>query len=166
MVLKGVMLCSNKDVNNIIRLYKQGESIKKLENQFPISGRTIKRILNFKGIKIRDIKEASLKGKQHPRWKGKITDKRGYVRIHCPGHPRAIKVGGSYYIAEHRLVMEKHLGRYLNKGEVVHHIDGNPSNNKLCNLKIFNTFAHLSYHGKKRKMIRDSNGRFLNSYNE
>ena len=34
-------------------------------------------------------------------------------------------------IHQHRLVMEKHIGRYLTKDEVVHHIDENPKNNDI-----------------------------------
>ena len=37
---------------------------------------------------------------------------------------------------EHRLVMEKHIGRKLLTSEHVHHIDGNKSNNSLINLVI------------------------------
>ena len=33
--------------------------------------------------------------------------------------------------------MEKKLGRYLQKNEVVHHIDGNPRNNSPENLVVF-----------------------------
>jgi hypothetical protein len=33
--------------------------------------------------------------------------------------------------------MEAALGRYLRPEEVVHHIDGNPSNNRLDNLRLF-----------------------------
>jgi len=48
---------------------------------------------------------------------------------------------------EHRLVMEKHLGRILTKKEVVHHIDGNKSNNELDNLMLFPTKSiHTKYH--------------------
>ena len=36
----------------------------------------------------------------------------------------------------HRLVMEEHIGRELTKEEVVHHIDGDKSNNKLDNLML------------------------------
>lgn len=48
---------------------------------------------------------------------------------------------------EHRYLMEKIIGRKLNKGEVVHHIDGNPKNNSLNNLRLFkNNSEHIIFH--------------------
>jgi hypothetical protein len=38
---------------------------------------------------------------------------------------------------EHRLVMERVLGRYLLATEVVHHLDGNRGNNAPENLGVF-----------------------------
>jgi len=50
-------------------------------------------------------------------------------------------------IAVHRLKFELHIGRKLIKEEIVHHIDGNPSNNSLNNLMLFpNQRAHAMYH--------------------
>ena len=50
-------------------------------------------------------------------------------------------------IMEHRFVMEKHLGRPLNKQEVVHHINGDCTDNRLENLKLFaNQSEHISFH--------------------
>ena len=69
-------------------------------------------------------------------WRGGRTIVKGYWQIHRPEHPHANKKG---YVAEHRLVMEKKLGRYLLRQEVVHHIDGDPKNNSPENLMVFQT---------------------------
>jgi hypothetical protein len=68
-------------------------------------------------------------------WKGGIKVVKGYYYARTPGHPNASKHGS--YVAVHRLVMEKKLGRYLLPTEVVDHIDGNPANNHPDNLRVF-----------------------------
>ena len=72
----------------------------------------------------------------NPSWKGgRKVRKDGYVFIRAPeGHPNPGKYG---YVLEHRLVMEKMLGRYLETHEVVHHLDGDPGNNAPENLELF-----------------------------
>ncbi len=76
-------------------------------------------------------------GAQHPLWKGgRIQDKHGYVLVHLPTHPHTNCSG---YVREHRLVIEKKLGRFLDPVEVVHHIDGNPANNHPDNLHLYAT---------------------------
>lgn len=69
-------------------------------------------------------------------WKGGRTyHKAGYVMVHCPGHPRTRAT--SAYVFEHILVMEAHLGRYLEKDENVHHINGVKNDNSLGNLELW-----------------------------
>ena len=46
----------------------------------------------------------------------------GYTFIRMPLHPMS---NASGYMAYHRIVMERHLWRYLGKAEVVHHVNGN-----------------------------------------
>jgi hypothetical protein len=83
-----------------------------------------------------------------PHWKGgKIINSQGYILIYKPDHQYATRDG---YVREHRLVMEKKLGRYLKPNEVVHHIDGNKQNNKLSNLKLMTETEHKSLEMKKR----------------
>jgi len=75
-------------------------------------------------------------------WKGGVKIVKGYEYVRTPAHPNRSKHGG--YVAKHRLVVEKHLGRYLTAEEVVDHIDGDISNNNIENLRVFeNNAEHL-----------------------
>jgi hypothetical protein len=80
-------------------------------------------------------RKCSRKGLPQPRYKGRIK-RDGYWYIHAPAHP-SCKGRKQPYIAEHRLVMERKLRRYLLKEEVVHHIDHDRTNNREDNLKLF-----------------------------
>jgi hypothetical protein len=75
-------------------------------------------------------------------WQGGYTvDDDGYILEHCPDHPQATKGG---YVRQHRLVMEKKLGRYLTRQEVVDHRNGDTSDNDPSNLRLFESNAeHL-----------------------
>lgn len=68
----------------------------------------------------------------------------GYIAIYMPEHKRSFDNGCVY---EHILVAEKILGRELNDGECVHHIDKNRTNNEDSNLMVFKTNEdHICYH--------------------
>ena len=47
---------------------------------------------------------------------------------------------------EHRVVAEEMLGRPLERGEIVHHIDGNKHNNDPSNLQVMTQADHLRIH--------------------
>lgn len=46
----------------------------------------------------------------------------------------------------HVVLMEQHIGRRLNRDEVVHHIDGNPRNNDMSNLQLMTRGDHSRLH--------------------
>ena len=83
------------------------------------------------------------KGSNHWKWRNGHSRCKGYETIKVPDHPYANKRG---YVYEQRLVMEKHLGRYLLPNERVHHINGDPLDNRLQNLIIMTHRAHMREH--------------------
>uniref|UniRef100_A0A6H1ZX39 Putative homing endonuclease n=1 Tax=viral metagenome TaxID=1070528 RepID=A0A6H1ZX39_9ZZZZ len=89
-------------------------------------------------------------GENNCRWNnGKKIDVFGYAYIKVLNHPFRPRDG---YIAEHRLVMEKFLGRYLQPKEIIHHINGKVDDNRIENLKLFtDTSSHLLFHKQRIK---------------
>ena len=83
-------------------------------------------------------------GKNHPFWKGgRHKTNNGYIFVLVKNHPNAINFNGSFYILEHRLVMEKKLKRYLTKNEFVHHRNGIKDDNRIENLELVTKNIHL-----------------------
>jgi|SRR3982751_6792 len=93
------------------------------------------------------------KNKPSPNNKGGkfVNDKYEYTYV--PNHPYATKRG---YVLTSRLVIEKSIGRYLTKSEVVHHIDKDPTNNKIENLKLYSSHGeHIgTEHNPKQNFDR------------
>lgn len=61
------------------------------------------------------------------------TDQRGYIRVGRNGK-------------EHRLIVEKVLGRKLKRREIVHHVDEDKQNNSNDNLLLCTQAYHLLIH--------------------
>jgi hypothetical protein len=75
-----------------------------------------------------------------------------YLRVRVVGYPSANRDG---YMLLHRLVMEQHLGRYLDAQEVIHHRDGDPSNNAISNLEVLqNVATHSKLHAKEPETLQ------------
>lgn len=88
-------------------------------------------ILDDQGNKLREPYSV---GRGRPRAQEKWFSSDGYVLVKAPdGHPRARQDGS---ILEHRLVLEQDLGRVLEDWEIVHHKNGDRSDNSLENLEL------------------------------
>jgi len=160
--MKKCLYCDKKLIRNIKRSFKYF-SIQKFCNRkcyfksrigYKLSEKTKQKISNaHKGIKFSQEHKrklsishlGKLKGFKNPNWNGgKTKSTQGYIKILANNHPFADKYG---YVYKHRLVMEKHLGRYLKPKEVIHHINGNLLDNRIKNLKLFiNQNEHIKFH--------------------
>lgn len=60
--------------------------------------------------------------------------------------------GTRHTVLVHREVMEQHLGRKLTADEVVHHINKDPSDNRLENLTVMSVAEHASHHARHAEM--------------
>jgi len=79
-----------------------------------------------------------LRGPNHPHWTGGRYFRKGYVFVIPPWDDRigVAMRDNRGYVAEHRLVMARALGRPLDRREHVHHINGDRADNRLENLEL------------------------------
>ena len=88
-------------------------------------------------------------GPKNSRWKGgRRIRSDGYEIVYSPGHPYAYK----NFVLGHRLVMEAHIGRYLEPHELVHHVNEVRSDNRIENLELTTSKDHASHHFKGKRL--------------
>jgi HNH endonuclease len=97
--------------------------------------------VTFSSTHVENIRAAARaraqRGANNPNWKGGVTvGSDGRVFVYCPGHPEAKHLGGGAYALRYRLVAAEMLGRPLNDDEVVHHINGDPGDDRPGNLLV------------------------------
>jgi hypothetical protein len=103
-------------------------------------------------------------GKGNHRYKRGSKNNQGYIMV---TDPDGRTIGG--YVAQHRLIVEKVLGRVLRKEEIVHHVNHDRGCNCVKNLMVFT--SHNAHHQFERGTLRDStqvlfDGRFFVSDGE
>ena len=92
-------------------------------------------------------------GKDNPNWRGgRVRASNGYILIRVGlGHHLADIRGYAY---EHRIIAEELLGRPLEPGEQVHHINGDKADNRPGNIEVkvskaWHAVAHRKGEGRR-----------------
>jgi uncharacterized Zn finger protein (UPF0148 family) len=138
------------------------------KNSPPMSDETKKKISEAgKGRKVSEVtrKKISItkRREKHHNWKGGVMiDSSGRIFI------RQMQGG---YKAQARIIIEKKLKRVLKSNELVHHINGDPSDDRIDNLIVLTRSKHISTHNKgriysletRRKIGEKSKGRIFNA---
>jgi len=90
--------------------------------------------------------------KQSPRKVGNTyVNNHGYVEVWVGKHTDERSAGG--YQKEHRVFVELDIGRRLSKQELVHHVDGDKTNNNKDNLVLCSgDFEHRKIHGQLERI--------------
>jgi hypothetical protein len=135
-------------------------STREIGRKLHLCAHTITRLLLRAGVKVRtSIEGHKVKypvgryGSMGSNWRGgRRRTPAGYISMYKPDHPHA-SVGG--YAMEHRLVMEEKLGRYLERSEVVHHVNGKKDDNRISNLEVVTRGRHISNHFSDGLKARD-----------
>lgn len=120
-----------------VLLYQAGYSTTAVAKILGTSSCTIHRVLTQSGVPRRSISDSVSMASR-----GNRREDSGYITI---------SVGKNRRKKEHVLIAEKALGRAIKKGEVVHHINGNPLDNRNENLLICSVSYHTALHWRMNK---------------
>jgi len=94
---------------------------------------------------------AMFNGSKSGKWKGgRRRTTEGYIeiRIYPESFFYSMSQRHGYAILEHRLIMAQHLGRCLQRWEIVHHKNGVKDDNRLENLELDIQGSHVISHHK------------------
>ena len=148
MGLRGCSKYSNEIQKSCVDMYAEGFSLAECCTRLGPNASTIRDWCIKQGIlrtpqegrRLQYLRGVGI-GETHYRWNGGRNKTRaGYVMVHM-GHGKKNK-------AEHIIVAEVALGRKLKRGEVIHHINGDKSDNKNDNLLICDRSYHQYLHTK------------------
>jgi hypothetical protein len=133
--------------SEVREMFARGETLKAMAARFGCSSPGIKAALRRLGLErpFRMQPKRPPRGPSSRMWHGgRSINHEGYIRIWTPTGRRL----------EHRVVMERHLGRSLKRREVVHHRNGIKTDNRIENLELTNQSEHAKHHAPEMHRAR------------
>ena len=143
---------TDEEFKDYLILEYKDNSISQIAHKLNVTQVAIRKYFKKYNIPFKEKKDTYLRGAKAPNWNGGRHIHNGYIEIYAPKHPHKNKRNCIY---EHQKVMEDYLGRYLEKGEVVHHKDLCKTNNNIENLQLLTMSEHSKLHAKLRKERND-----------
>lgn len=140
----------HRNYPQVIAMIESRCTASQIAAHFGVFPETVRKFARRRGL---EIEKQDQSMENHPSWAGGTTlDRSGYElqRVEVGGPYgyliRALRAGDVRgYAPTHRIRMQEMLGRKLRLGEVVHHIDGDVSNNDPSNLDVFpDNATHLA----------------------
>lgn len=153
---RGDSLKHHISVEKMIDLYESGMTQEEVAKELGTTQKVVWKRMKEIGYEARVAFKRNQYGESNDSWQGGRTiQSNGYVYIKSVGHPKALVQGD--YVLEHRLAVEEVIGRYLEEGEVVHHINGKKDDNHPENLYITNPSEHVRMHNDNVSHLLTSN---------
>jgi hypothetical protein len=142
---------------NVVKMYDEDNMVlTDIAEEVGVGKETVRAFLKKHGNGCRSLKQAARLSKRHGHLKGKkrpeVSHPIGHRRTVCKGYVEIKTEDG--WKREHRLVMEKHLGFSLEVDEIVHHIDGDKTNNVIENLRLMTHGEHTRMHNLRRLYVK------------
>ena len=133
---------TKRQLGSVEKRLLRGESLRAIAASFGVTFQTLQYHRRRAGAAL--LRPARTSGNAHASWRGgAFVDRYGYRMVLAPERGKASK-----YAAEHVLFAEQSIGRQLRHDEVVHHLDGNPSNNAADNLYVCTRSQHKKLHAQ------------------
>jgi len=144
------------DKDWIVRHYVELEmSAQAIAKMLGASNHTVRGWLIKHGVHVRGKRECrhtrtfqeNYSGPKNPSWRGGERRSNGRILIKVSKHyPGADRWG---YVARARFIVGKHLGRYLNSKEHIHHINRQKDDDRIENLMLCDAKSHAELHARE-----------------